>query len=155
MLTKVIIVLLVTTLPTFGQAARHPQRHKARPTHPHSSAKTKSSELVRLTEKLRARSATVLLTKEKVSQPFFSVAGRIININGEASQVFEYASPSSADADAKRVSADGTTIGTSKPTWMAPPHFFRSGQLIVLYVGANQAIVDLLRATLGNQFAGG
>ncbi|MBA2702435.1 MAG: hypothetical protein H0U60_01100 [Blastocatellia bacterium] len=83
------------------------------------------------------------------------MAGRVTNINGESVQVFEYATNSAAEADARRVSADGTTIGTSKPTWMAPPHFFRSGKLIVLYVGANQTIVNLLRATVGNQFAGG
>jgi hypothetical protein len=76
------------------------------------------------------------------------VAGRIININGEALQVFEYATPSAADADARRVSADGTTIGTSKPTWMATPHFFKSGKLIVLYIGRNKTIVDLLRTAL-------
>ncbi len=155
MLTKVIIVLLITGLPAFGQSTRHRHQQKAQPAHPHSSAKTKSSELVRLTEKLRAQGATVSVTREKVSQPFFSVAGRVTNINGESVQVFEYTTNSAAEAAARQVSADGTTIGTSKPTWMAPPHFFKSGTLIVLYVGANQAIVDLLRTTLGNQFAGG
>ena len=155
MLLKLIVLLLVTASLTFGQSARHRHRNKARPAHPQSSSRTASSELVRLTENLRAHGGTVALTKEKISQPFFSVAGRIIKINGEALQVFEYATPSAADADASRVSADGTTIGTSKPTWMATPHFFKSGKLIVLYIGGNQAILDLLRTALGNQFAGG
>ena len=78
-----------------------------------------------------------------------------MKINGEAVQIFEYSTPSAANADAKLVSADGTTIGISKPTWMAPPYFFKSGKLIVLYVGGNQTIVELLRTALGNQFAGG
>lgn len=155
MLLRLIILLLFTASLSFGQAARHRHRNKARPAHPHSSSKTKSSELVRLTEKLRTHGGTVILTKEKVSQPFFSVAGRIININGEALQVFDYPTPSAANADASQVSADGTTIGTSKPTWMATPHFFKSGKLIVLYIGGNQTIVDLLRIVLGHQFAGG
>lgn len=155
MLLKLIALLLVTAALTFGQSARHRHRTKARPTHPHSPSRTKSSDLVRLTEKLRGQGGTVATRKERVSQPFFSVAGRIINLDGEALQVFEYATPSAADADAGRVSADGTTIGTSKPTWIATPHFFKSGKLIVLYVGGNQSIVDLLRTTLGNQFAGG
>jgi hypothetical protein len=38
---------------------------------------------------------------------------------------------------------------------MAPPHFFRSGKLIVLYVGANESILKVLQASLGAQFAGG
>lgn len=152
---KLIVLLLFTASLTCGQSTRHRHRNKARPAHTHSSSKTKSSELVRLTEKLRAQGGRVALTRERVSQPFFSVAGRIININGEALQVFEYVTPFAAEADASRVSADGTTIGTSKPTWMATPHFFKSGKLIVLYTGGNQTIVDLLRTTLGNQFAGG
>ena len=155
MLVKLIVLLLVTASSTFLQSARHRHRPKARPAPPYSFSRTKSSELFRLTEKLRAHGATVVLTKEKVSQPFFSVPGRIIKINGEALQVFEYAMPSAADAEARRVSADGNTIGTSKPTWMAAPHFFQSGKLIVLYIGGNQTIVDLLRKALGNQFAGG
>ena len=155
MLLKLILLLLVTASLTFGQSARHRHRNKARATHPHSAAKAKSTELTQLTEKLRAQRATVAVTKEKVSQPFFSAPGRIFTVNGEALQVFEYATPSAVDVDASRVSADGTTIGTSKPTWMATPHFFKSGKLIVLYVGGNQTIVDLLRKTLGNQFAGG
>lgn len=78
-----------------------------------------------------------------------------MKINGEAVQVFQYRSPSAANADAKRVSADGSTIGTSKPMWMAIPHFFKSGKLIVLYVGGNETILDPLLTSLGAQFAGG
>ena len=154
MLLRLILLLFVAASLTFAQPARHWQRKKARPTY-RSSSKTKSPELVRLAEELHAQGASVLLTKEKVSQPFFSMAGRIIYINGEAVQVFEYGISSAAEANARRVSADGATIGTSKPSWMAPPHFFRRGKLIVLYVGRNQTIVDLLQKALGNQFAGG
>ena len=121
----------------------------------HSAATGKSSrDLVRLTQKLRRQGASVVLTKEKVSQPFFSVSGRIVKINGEGVQVFEYPGPSAVDADAKQVGADGTTIGTSKPSWMAPPHFFKSGRFLVLYVGGNQTVLNVLRGALGGQFAG-
>ncbi len=153
MFLRLIPLLLVSASLISGQSGHIHRRAKA--TNPHSSSKTKSSELVRLTKKLRAQGATVAMTKEKISQPFFSVAGRIIKINGEAVQVFEFATVSSADADASRVSADGTTIGTIKPSWIDTPHFFKSGKLILLYIGGNQTIVDLLRTALGNQFAGG
>jgi hypothetical protein len=155
LLPKLIVLLLVTASLTFGQSARHRHSNKARLTHPHSSSKAKPTELVQLTEKLRALGATVTVTRERVSQPFFSAPGRIITISGEPVQVFEYANASAAEADARRVSADGMTIRTSKPTWMATPHFFKSGKLIVLYVGANQTVVDLLQNAQGNQFAGG
>jgi hypothetical protein len=39
--------------------------------------------------------------------------------------------------------------------WMATPHFFKSGSLLVLYVGDDAEILDLLKDSLGDQFAGG
>ena len=39
-------------------------------------------------------------------------------------------------------------------TWVAPPHFYRQGRVIVLYVGSNPNILSLLTAVLGPQFAG-
>ncbi len=89
-----------------------------------------------------------------ISQPFFSVKGRGISVNGENVQVFVYASESAAEAEAKLVSPDGGSVGTSMMSWMAPPHFYRKGELIALYVGREQAVIDALVAILGPQFAG-
>lgn len=111
-------------------------------------------QLLGLVERLRSHGAKVTLTNEKISQPFFLPPGHIINVNDEGVQVFEYGQVSLADTDAKRVSPDGMTVGTSKPSWMAPPHFFKSGRLIVLYVGNEQTVLRILRATIGKQFAG-
>jgi hypothetical protein len=124
LLLKLVVLLLVATSLTFGQSARHRHPHKARLTHPYSSSKTTSSEIVQLTEKLRAHGATVSITKEKIYQPFFSVAGRIIKLSGEALQVFEYAKASPANSDASRVSADGTTIGTRQANLDGNSSFF-------------------------------
>jgi hypothetical protein len=90
----------------------------------------------------------------EVSQPFFSVKGQGINVNGENVQVFFYESPGVAEAEAKLVSPDGGSVGTNMMSWMAPPHFYRKGELIALYVGREQAVVDALVAVLGPQFAG-
>lgn len=77
-----------------------------------------------------------------------------MNINDEGVQVFRYATDAAAANQAKQVAGDGMTIGTSKPSWMAPPHFFRSGKFIVLYVGTNESILKVLQTALGSQFAG-
>ncbi len=123
--------------------------------HSASKARATTTELSSLLKSLRAKGATAVLTDEKISQPFFSSQVRIININGEGVQVFEYARASALEREAKRVSSDGMTIGTSKPSWMAPPHFFKSRKVIVLYVGANESILKVLQSSLGAQFAGG
>jgi len=83
------------------------------------------------------------------------VAARIINVNGQGIQIFEYAQVSKAGIEAKRVSSNGMTIGTTKPSWLSTPHFFKRKKLIVLYVGDDQTILRVLLSTLGNQFAGG
>lgn len=112
-------------------------------------------EYARLIGKLRAQGASVRSTGEKVRQPFFTVSGRILKLNNEAIQVFEYSNLATAESQAKRVSADGKTIGNSKPSWMSTPHFFKSQKVIVIYVGDDQTTLRILQAELGNQFAGG
>jgi hypothetical protein len=91
---------------------------------------------------------------EIISQPFFTVTGKIIRVNGEDVQVFEYEDEAAAETDASQISEDGSSIGTSMISWMASPHFYRGGKLIVLYVGDNTEITSLLESLLGPQFAG-
>ncbi len=108
---------------------------------------------VSLIDHLRAASATVVPIGT-VAQPFFSVTGQIITVNGEQVQVYEYTNDDGANTDAARISPDGGTIGNSMVDWIAPPHFYKVGQLIVLYVGMNTSLMKILEMTLGPQFAG-
>jgi hypothetical protein len=89
-----------------------------------------------------------------VSQPFFSVKGHIITVKGEQVQVFQYAKVEKAEVEAKMVDAAGSSVGTNMMTWMARPHFYRSGRLIVLYVGSDSSVINALTKFLGPQFAG-
>jgi len=90
-----------------------------------------------------------------VSQALFSVAGKVLLLSGGELQVFEYPAPEAAEADAGSVSADGSSVGTTMVDWISKPHFFRSGNLIVVYVGENQTVLQALQSVLGAQFAGG
>jgi hypothetical protein len=90
----------------------------------------------------------------EVDQPFFSVEGRIIKVSGEDVQVFQYGDAAAADAQAALVSPDGSSVGTSKLHWVDPPHFYKKGKLLVLYVGGNAKALKALEAVLGRQFAG-
>lgn len=89
-----------------------------------------------------------------VAQPFFSVPGRFVRINREDVQVFEYADEAGARAGADEVSPDGGTVGGSAMMWAGPPHFYRKGLLIVLYVGEDPSVLSPLQRVLGPQFAG-
>lgn len=91
---------------------------------------------------------------ESISQPFFTPEGSIIKVIGADVQVFEYESPEEMENEAFQVSADGGSIGTSMATWIDDPHFYKAGRIIVLYVGSDAPVLDLLEGALGPQFAG-
>lgn len=148
--------LIVLMLFAASLAAVHGSVNQVQASTGHSySLKTRrSKDLLRLIRKLRAHGTTVVLTRERVEQPFFSPSARIVNINGEGVQVFEYSQVSAADKEAMLVNSDGMSIGTTRPSWMAPPHFFKTGRLIVLYVGNEQTILKILEGAIGRQFAG-
>ncbi len=96
-----------------------------------------------------------------ISQPFLNPqSGTTVRLSGGALttpadlQLFEYRDASAADADARRISPDGSGTATTKVSWVAPPHFFLKGRVMVLYVGIDPAVVSLLTSVLGAPFAG-
>lgn len=91
---------------------------------------------------------------DSIEQGFFSVIGTFVNFNGEGVQVFEYDSAETMESDAVLVDADGSSIGTSMVTWIATPHFYKKGRILVLYVGDNSETLEVLESVLGPQFAG-
>lgn len=108
--------------------------------------------LAALQENLREAGATIIPGGE-IEQPFFSVGGHALVVNGADVQVFEYRSQTEAKADAALVAPGGNSVGTSMMTWMAAPHFFQRDRLIVLYVGEDLSVVSLLETVLGAPFA--
>jgi hypothetical protein len=117
------------------------------------SSATTELDQASLIEALRATGAEVELG-DSVEQAFFAVLGQILKLDGTDVQVFEYESAQAMEADVAQVSADGDTIGNSMVTWVATPHFFKSGRVLVLFVGDDAAVLELLGGVLGEQFAG-
>lgn len=78
----------------------------------------------------------------------------MIKVNSEDVQVFEYSDENAANQEAASISPDGSTVGTTMVSWVGPPHFFRARKIIVLYIGEDQAVINLLEGSLGKQFAG-
>jgi hypothetical protein len=115
---------------------------------------------VSLIDAIRGKGVTVDISGT-VSQPFLSrQSGTTARLSAGALstpadlQLFEYASASAASADAKRISRDGSGTATTKINWLAPPHFFLKGRVLVLYLGSDPAVLSLLQSLLGPQFAG-
>lgn len=140
-------LLLVPLFPLLFAAACAPARQAPAAGGPVTSYES-------LVERLRADGLQVE-PAGVIEQPFFTPKARVIRIGaaGEA-QVYEYPSEEKAAAEAARVQPDGS-IGGSMPLWIAPPHFFRQRNLLVLYLGTDGQTLRTLRRLLGNEFAGG
>lgn len=141
-LPGVFVVLLLVGLAGCGGSSPPPASHGG-----------PVKDYVSLVDHLRAAGATVVPTST-VTQPFFAVSGQVITVNGEQIQVYEYPNEDDASADASRISPDGGTVGNAMVDWIAPPHFYKQGRLIVLYVGTNVSVMHTLETILGPQFAG-
>lgn len=91
-----------------------------------------------------------------MSQPFFSVEAQVLSAYGEDVQVFEYDSNENAltEVDESGLTPDGQ-FQTVMVTWIDTPHFYQTGNLIVLYVGSNSDITTMLEDLLGPRIAGG
>ncbi|QLH09535.1 hypothetical protein [Candidatus Nitrosotenuis sp. DW1] len=108
-----------------------------------------------LVEAIKSRGILVEHVEEIAAESSsFSVPTQVISVGGADVQVFEFQSESDAQASSLTVSEDGTEIGTSIIRWIDTPHFYTKGKLIVLYVGQNPEMTNLLESLLGTQFAG-
>jgi hypothetical protein len=94
----------------------------------------------------------------EVKQPFFAVNGKLVELEGEPVQVYEYSEAAAARAVADAVTPDGSAIASGDSSvlvdWAATPHFYHRDRLIVVYVGEDSAVLNALDSTLGTPFAG-
>jgi hypothetical protein len=90
--------------------------------------------------------------------PCTSVPGQLVSVNRGTITVFEYPTVAAAESDAAKIRADGSGVmGDSCAamiTWAGPPRFYKSGNLIVLYVGRDETVLRPLEAVVGKPFAG-
>jgi len=85
---------------------------------------------------------------EEVHEPFFDVPGLILRVNGANIEVFEYPDVPSRAAVSDQISPDGFNLGTAMVDWAGQPNFWARDELLVLYVGNDQVLIDLLTKVL-------
>lgn len=146
------LIFLVLVLLNSACSSTETQAPEA-PTTPSDSQRRKVEDQASLIDALRASGAHVEFG-DSIKQAFFTVTGQILKVNGKDVQVFQYESAETREADAAQVAPDGGSIGTNMVMWVETPHFFKSGRVLVLYVGEDQGVLDLLKGALGEQFAG-
>ena len=143
-----LLFLVAVDCASCGEKAPVPDRDQQHPLT--SGAVTDYPSLI---NSLRASGAGATAAGD-VEQPFLSIKGVMVKVHGEDVQVFQYANAAAADAEAAPISRDGMAVGTRKIFWVGPPHFFKQGKVLVLYVGNDDKVLKALEAVLGRQFAG-
>lgn len=109
-----------------------------------------------LMAKLRAEGANVQ-EAGVITHPFLAVPGRIITVNDQEVETFQYANAQALAADTANIAPDGcigTVGGGMLDAWTAPPHLYKSEGLLVIYLGSDAKILQLLTGAMGKQFAG-
>lgn len=83
---------------------------------------------------------------------------RLILNKSESISVYLYQNSDKMEKDASYVSDDGFSYNNGKKgvcvEWVTAPHFFKLGNMIILYVGENPEIIHALEELAGPQFAG-
>lgn len=106
-----------------------------------------------LIDQLKAAGAQVE-PGETLDAGFFDVQGRILKVNGADVQVFEFIDEGTAAAAAGTIQANGYIIGLAAVDWIGQPNFFSRGRVIVLYVGDDPAVIELLTRVVGDPITG-
>ena len=117
----------------------------------------KVDDYASLIDNLRSAGA-VVEPRGEVAPDFLSAKRLVISVNDSNVQVWQYDDAAAAVAEAALISPDGYSVRTATKVksvdWIAPPHFYKAGKLILLYVGESEAVTVVLDKVLGLQFAG-
>jgi hypothetical protein len=106
-----------------------------------------------LTSRLIAAGAVAGIGSGNVEQPFFSVPGYELVVDGEIVQAFEYADVSSATTEASSINSREDSIW-NEVDWHGTPHFYQVRNVILLYMGSNKDTLTTMEAAFGPPFAG-
>jgi len=118
-----------------------------------------AGEYSALLSAFRSAKLTVYDGGAPAREQFLAVAGKKIFVEGQALEVYQYASAAAATHDSQNIDKDACLIhmiggGTKMVNWEQPPHLYLKDRLLVIYVGSNYDIINVLVARLGPQFAG-
>jgi hypothetical protein len=127
-----------------------------------SSSAEQVTDYGTLLHHLRDSGALILQVEEIPRYDFFDIEGNRVKVNGSIIHVFEYVNAGAMESEASCVSADGFGITKERGdmgmhtevNWVGPPHFYKAGRIIVIYIGDNDSTISLLENAMGKQFAG-
>ena len=96
---------------------------------------------------------------EDVEEDILQGQRKWLTINeNENISIYLYGSSEKMEEDASYIHEGGTSYNSGKSatkiSWVSYPHFFKKDNIIVLYVGEDLEIINVLEEIVGLQFAG-
>ncbi len=79
----------------------------------------------------------------------FSAPRQMLAVEEFRIGVYEYADTTARVADEATIAMNGWSVNATPVEWIAPPHYWSRGRVIVLYLGDDSAAISLLTAALG------
>jgi|SRR3989344_481900 len=108
----------------------------------------------KLVKDLEENGAKVEIVGDYQHVSFSAPIKKHIRIEGDSVFVFEYENVDSTELDASKISGDASRMAGSIMVWFKPPHLYKKNEMIVLYLGDNEKVINFLEEVLGEQFAG-
>ena len=116
-----------------------------------------SSAHADVVDALRSHGLTPRL-QHRSSSSVLGVPARVYAVSGGELHVFRFRSDAEARRAAGRVDPGGYSVsqngGALQVDWLAPPHWFRAGRELAVYLGSDGRVLRALERALGPQFAG-
>jgi hypothetical protein len=102
---------------------------------------------------LRAERAVVGVSSIPVQQPFLSLVGQELAVNGEIVQAYVYADTASATTEASALYYDADNAAWTQVVWQEAPHFYQVANVILIYDGHTPQTLAVLERAFGPPFA--
>lgn len=128
-----------------------------------SAKKIVSQNDTRITSKIEStkdfinlleKSGCKINSSTQESKGFLSGSLTAIKINTDIICVYEYKDNQQMEKDLKTISSDGSWVGNAIVDWVKTPHIYKNENIIAIYVGDNNEMIEILKKLLGQQFAG-
>lgn len=86
------------------------------------------------------------------STTFFETPGSVLVVDGHQVWVYEYDDVTSREAISETILMGGWSVNHTPVEWIASPHYWLRGRLIVQYLGDDAAPIGVLSGVLGEEF---
>jgi hypothetical protein len=149
------LLALITVSCTSGGPTPRPPTPTPSPPGPTHSATPLRDGVEGLVEDLTDAGADAAVSGSSSGEPL-AVEATVVCVGGKEVRVYSYSSEEERAAVSARIDPTGpSNVGTSIVEWDGWPQFWQRDRILVLYLGNDEATIDLLTGLLGEPFAKG